>query len=179
MTAPRSASRAGLDVVLVDPGADDLDVAGAVGFVAGTERDTTNLSLAVHVRIVNPDVYLVVRQQAHTNSPLVQALDLDAVFMPTELVSREVLARVVTPALWTFIDHALTESDEWAERLIERLVAVGGTRAPVFHRLEITEAGAPAVHRSSAATWCSLPAGLGPSTMWRSRSTTRPRWSMP
>lgn len=139
--------RAGLDVTLADPTLGDPDVTGAAGFVAGTERDTTNLSLAVHARLTKPDIYLVVRQKAHTNGPLLQALHLDSVFMPTDLVARETLARVVTPLFWNFIDHVLEQDDPWAQTLVDRLVEAGGTKTPQVRRVDLSASGAPAVHR--------------------------------
>ncbi|MFZ1285803.1 MAG: NAD-binding protein [Candidatus Phosphoribacter sp.] len=139
--------RAGLDVTVVDPARGDPDVTDVRGFVAGTERDTANLSLAVHARLNNPDIFLVVRQKVHTNAPLLQALHLDAVFMPTDLVAREMLARVVTPLFWSFIDHALIQDDEWSAHIRDRLVEAGGTRTPNFQRVDITPESTPAVHR--------------------------------
>lgn len=144
-------ARAGLDVTIADPALGDPDVTGAVGFVAGTERDTHNLSLAVHARLTNPQIYLVVRQKAHTNAPLLQALHLDSVFMPTDLVARETLARVVTPIYWSFLDYVLVQDDAWAARAIDRLVSVGGTRTPRVARVEISPTAAPAVYRWLAA----------------------------
>ncbi len=139
--------QAGLDVTVADPAAGDPDVRDAVGFVAGTERDTDNLSLAVHARLANPRTFLVVRQQAHSNVPLVTALDVDSVFMPTDLVAREILARVVTPRLWSFIDFALSQDEPWAEDLIDRLTRTCGARNPEIHQVDLTKQGAPGVTR--------------------------------
>ncbi len=139
--------RAGLDVTMADPAAGDPDVTGAAGFVAGTERDTTNLSLAAHARLANPDIFLVARQKSPSSAPLLQALDLDAVFVPTELVARETLARVITPISWSFIDHVLQQSEDWAERTLAQLTERCGERGPHPLRLIVTTAEAPALVR--------------------------------
>ncbi len=139
--------RAGLDVTMADPADGDPDVTGIVGFVAGTERDTTNLSLAAHARLSDPGIYLVARQKAPSSAPLIQALDLDSVFIPTELVARETLARVITPISWSFIDHILQQPDGWAVDTLTRITARVGPRAPHPLRLIVTPAEAPALVR--------------------------------
>jgi len=140
-------TRAGLDVTAVDPADGDPDLAGFDGFIAGTERDAVNIALAMHARLDNPHIYLVVRIKQHTNAPLLTALDVDFVFMPTDLVSREILARVVTPTFWSFVEHTLEQPEEWAEQLLARLTEHCGTRTPDRSRVEISAKGAPAVHR--------------------------------
>ncbi len=140
-------SDAGQDVVIADPADGDPDVAGAVGFVAGTERDTTNMSLAVHARLVNPGLFIVLRQRAHTNAPMVQALDFDSVFMPTDLVAREMVSRVTTPTFSSFLDHALDQSDQWAAALLGRITERCGRRTPEVRRIAIDPRAAPSLTR--------------------------------
>ena len=143
--------RSGLDVVMADPRDGDPDVTGAAGLVAGTERDTTNLSLAAHARLANPSIFLVARQRSATSASLLAAIDLDSVYSPTELVARETLARVVTPLSWSFIDHALQQPDEWSTALVDRLRERCGDRSPHSLRLIVTTTEAPAVVRWLAA----------------------------
>ncbi len=123
------------------------DVADVVGFVAGTPQDTRNLSLASRARLDNQDLFIVVRQRAHTNAPLLEALDFDAVFSPTDLVAQEVLARVVTPLFWRFLDFLVHQDDEWSTRFLARLVEYCGERLPHLHRVQVDDAEAPGVLR--------------------------------
>ncbi len=139
--------RGGLDVVIADPSDGDPDVTGASGFVAGTGRDTTNLSLAAHARLSNPSIFLVARQSSAANAPLLQALELDSVFVPSELVARETLSRIITPISWSLIDHMLGQSDQWAADVLEHLVDRCGESAPHSLRLIVTPAEAPALVR--------------------------------
>ena len=140
-------TRAGLEVVVVDPADGPPDVSGAVGLVAATPSDTRNLSLASRAQLANPDLYVVVRQQTHTNAPLVEALDFDSVFSPTDLVAQEVLARLSTPHLWRFMTAVAEQDDAWSEPLLARLEATCGSRSPRLRRVEVSELQAPAVAR--------------------------------
>lgn len=137
----------GLDVELVDPADHTPDPSGAVGFVAGTDDDTVNLSLAAHARLLRPDLFLSVRQASHTNAPLLEAFGLDSVFVPTELVAKECLTRIVTPAYWAFIDHLFDQDDDWSTALRDRLVDRAGHRRPESALVRLDTVQAPAVAR--------------------------------
>lgn len=141
---------AGLDVHLVDPVDGKPDVDRAVGVVAGSARDSANLSLAAQARLSNPDMYIVLRQRSSVTSPLVGAFQPDSVFIPTELVAREILAHITVPMSWSFIAHALAQDDEWAARMTELFVARCGTASPSSHLVELTRREAPAVTRRLA-----------------------------
>ncbi len=132
-------------VELVDPSASDPDVSGSVGFVAGTGNDTVNIALAEHARHANPDAYIVLRQQNNAKKPLIDALHIDSVYIATELVAREVLARILTPVFWSFVEHALTRDDQWATRVRDHLVDRCGERTPERSVLTLSTEQAPAI----------------------------------
>ncbi|HYN29535.1 MAG TPA: NAD-binding protein [Dermatophilaceae bacterium] len=138
---------AGLEVTTVDPAGGNPDVRGAVGLVAGTEHDATNLAMAEHARQENPGLVLSVRQRTHSNAALAQALNIDSVYVPTELVARETLSRIMTPVYSTFLDHVLRQDDAWSRVLLERLVERCGDRTPTPELIRITPREAPSVVR--------------------------------
>ena len=138
---------AGLGVTMADPRDGIPDVSTAVGLVAGTERDATNLALAEQARLRNPDLYLSVRQQTHDNAALVEALGIDSVHVSTDLVARETLARVVTPLYWSFVEHVLERDDAWSTAMLEHLVQRCGDRVAARELVRLDSTGAPAVVR--------------------------------
>ncbi len=140
-------TRAGLDAELVKPRIGQVDVAGAIGFVAGSEDDSLNLSMAAHARLTNPDIFLSVRQHSRKNEPLLEAFDPESVFIPAQLTTQEALARVITPAFWEFVEFARSQDDAWSEALLDRLVARCGRESPDQHRTALTVAQAPAAVR--------------------------------
>ena len=121
---------AGMTVDVVDPRAGHPDVTGAAGFIAGSDVDTLNLALAEHARQMDHDVFVVARQNTDAHRALVQALDIDSVYTPTDLVASEVLGRVVTPMLWGFVEYALQQENTWAEAILDRIVFACGTAGP-------------------------------------------------
>ncbi|MFV0457468.1 MAG: NAD-binding protein [Actinomycetales bacterium] len=137
----------GLQVDVVDPRAGDPDVTDVRGLVAGTSSDTFNLAVAAHARRQNHDIFLSVRQESHVTAALLAAFDFDSVFVPTELVAKEALARVATPIYWSFIEHCLAQDDAWAEALIQRLLDRCGKGLPETMRVMVDREHAPAVRR--------------------------------
>ena len=81
-------------------------VATAAGFVAGTDNDTSNLSLIAAARRVNPDLWVAARQNLPTSESLFAVMEVDALLVPTEVVAHEVFAQLSTPLLWRFLQEA-------------------------------------------------------------------------
>ena len=97
------------------------DVTNAVGVVAGTGSDTTNLALAAAARRANPRLYVTARQDAPSNEPLFGAMGVESVLVPTEVVAREALVRLADPMLWRFLQTVPAQGDMWAARVLDRL----------------------------------------------------------
>ncbi len=155
---------AGLDVTIIEPAAAGLaepgviagdasdpdvlaraDLATAIGMVAGTDNDTTNLSMLANARRVNPELFLAARQNRPTSSPLFQAMHVDALLVPTEVVAHEVYAQVSTPMLWRFIQEMPARGDAWAGELIERLRINCGRELPALWKIRLDRDQAPAL----------------------------------
>lgn len=138
---------AGLDAELVKPRIGRVEVSGAIGFVAGSEDDSLNLSMAAHARLTNPGIFVSVRQHSQEKEPLLEAFGPESVFIPAQLTTQEALARVITPAFWEFVEHARTQDDAWAQALLDRLVERCGETSPDQHRTVLDAEHAPAAVR--------------------------------
>lgn len=136
---------AGFDVRFADPDDLDPDVSDVVGCVVATMQDSTNLAIAGHIRREHPDVKLCVRQVHISARPVMTAFDPHMLFIPTDLVARETLARVVAPGVWAFIEHALEQDDAWGARTVELLRSRCGDRTPTPSTLRLVPSEAPAV----------------------------------
>jgi Trk K+ transport system NAD-binding subunit len=75
----------------------------AVGIVAGGDNDTNNLSIAMTAKEVNPDLFVVVRQNRVANQVLFDAYDADFTMVPSRIVARECLALITSPLLARFL----------------------------------------------------------------------------
>ena len=141
----RDLAAIGVSVTIVDPDSADPDVSGSVAFVAGTANDTVNLALADRARHANPDIYLVLRQQTNAKKALLESLRIDSVYIATELIAREVLARVLTPEFWSFVEHALTRDDQWATHVRDHLIDRCGRRTPEREVITVSAEHTPAI----------------------------------
>lgn len=138
---------AGLEVIEVSPDEGMPDFTDIVGFVAGVESDTTNLSMAAHARLVNPEIYLSVRQKSIHTTSLLRAFEPDSVFIATDLVAFETLARLESPLYWGFVEHVQRMTDDEAVVLRERITERLDQWCPVPRMVPITSHVAPAVCR--------------------------------
>ena len=122
-----------------------VGVEDAVGFVAGTDNDTTNLSLVAAARRRNPHLYVAARQNVPANAPLFAAMDLDLVLVPSEVVAHEVYAQLSTPLLWRFLQEMPRLGDPWAIDMMQRITERCGHRMQPLWKIRLTAAEAPSL----------------------------------
>ncbi len=120
-------------------------IADAVGLIAGTGSDTTNLSIVAAARKLNPDLYIVARQNRQVNAPLYEAIGPDFTALVSEVVAHECLARLTTPLLMRFLEVATSRGDSFAAALIARIEARCGLRVPLIWAARLNQRGAPAI----------------------------------
>lgn len=154
----------GLEVTVIDPNPEDPDEEGllvgdgsdpwvmaqvdldrAVGFVAGTDNDTTNLSLVAAARRANPRLFVGARQNRAASAPLFAAMQVDALLVPSEVIAHEIYAQLSTPLLWRFLREMPARGDEWAQQLIDRIRALCGEKLQALWKVRLTRQEAPAV----------------------------------
>jgi hypothetical protein len=116
-----------------------------VAFVAGTDNDTTNLSLLAAARRLNPELFLAARQNARVNAPLFRAMQVDALLVPAEVVAHEVYAQLSTPLLWRFIKEMPAKGDDWAAHVVTLLQQNCGRELQSLWKLRLTDSEAPAL----------------------------------
>jgi Trk K+ transport system NAD-binding subunit len=121
------------------------DVESAVGLVAGSDNDTTNLSMLATARRINPGLFLAARQNRPTSAALFEAMRVDALLVPTEVVAHEVYAQISTPLMWRFIREMPARGDEWAAVLIQRLRITCGRELPALWKIKLDREQAPAL----------------------------------
>jgi len=117
----------------------------AVGLVAGTDNDTTNLSMLATARRTNPPLFLAARQNLPTSAALFEAMDPDSLLVPTEVVAHEVYAQLSTPLLWRFIQRLPAQGDAWAADVTRRLRDSCGDQLPALWKIRLDADQAPAL----------------------------------
>ncbi len=119
----------------------------AVGFVAGTDNDTTNLSLIAAARRINPDLFVAARQNSQAAAPLFAAMEVDSLLVPTEVVAHEMYAQLSTPLLWRFLQEMPSRGDEWARTVLDRITQDCGRHLQELWKVHLKTAEAPAVRQ--------------------------------
>jgi len=128
--------------------ADTLIAAGveqAVGIVAGTDNDANNLSIIMTAAELNPDLFMVARQNKRDNDEIFQAALLDLVMQRSEIIARDIFAMITIPLLDKFLHLILEYSNEWANEQVSRLTAVVGDYMPDVWHFSIDEEHTPAL----------------------------------
>lgn len=121
------------------------DLEHAVGFVAGTDNDTTNLSVIAAARRINPKLFVTARQNRAANTRLFQAMDIDSLLVPSEVVAHEAYAQLSTPLLWRFLQDMPAKGNDWAATLITRLTEDSGDGVQALWKVRLNDAEAPAL----------------------------------
>lgn len=128
--------------------AETLRTAGveqAAGIVAGTDNDANNLSIVMTASQLNPDMFMVARQNKRDNHEIFQAALLDLVMQRSEIIARDIFAMITTPLLGDFLRLILEQSNEWANEQVSRLTAVVGEYVPDIWYFPVGEAHTPAL----------------------------------
>ena len=122
----------------------DLD--RAVGLVAGTDNDTTNLSLVAAARRSNPRLFLAARQNRAASAPLFAAMEVDALLVPTRGDrARGVRAAVHAAAVAVPAGDAGDGRRVGGEELVDRLTELCGTHLQALWKVRLTPQEAPAL----------------------------------
>lgn len=133
---------------LADPDAlREAGIDSAIGIVAGTDNDITNLSIVVSARHAKPGIFVVARQNQPVNAELFAALDIDLLMQPTLVTAEEAISYLSTPMLHQFLTYVAQQDDEWSAALIARLQRECGEGSPELSKVTINANEAPALLR--------------------------------
>ena len=146
---PRAQPNADMEFISGD--ATDPDVlvqarlSDAVALAAASDNDISNLSVLAEAQRANPDLFLVGRQNDPANAPLFEALQVESMLVPTQLVAHEVLARIGDATVWRFVQEAQKQDDAWSTELLDRITATTGEVLSDRWTVDLDEHGAPAL----------------------------------
>ncbi|MBF0588829.1 MAG: NAD-binding protein [Magnetococcales bacterium] len=117
----------------------------AKGLVAGTEDDTLNLTIVLIARQLNPELFVVVRQNRRTNREMFTAIGPDLALDPSELLAREAYVVLTLPRLPEFLQLARKRSPEWINDVTSRLIGAVGEESATVWTIRIGPEESPAL----------------------------------
>jgi Trk K+ transport system NAD-binding subunit len=106
------------------------EVGKAVGIVVCTDSDALNLSTVIRARLINPGVYVAIRQVLAANASLIDASMANLRFVKAEVVSHKVRQRLTSPLLIRFFRHLDDDSGDMARRTAALLEEHVGDKVP-------------------------------------------------
>ncbi len=114
----------------------ELDIKNAAGLVVGTDSDTKNLGILLTAQQFNTDAFLIVRQNQHENELAFSAANVDLIMQESLVTARNILLRLIAPAMQDVIDHLEASDPRVTAHLVRKLKQGFGEQAP--HLLSIT-----------------------------------------
>jgi len=124
----------------------EADIEHAAGLVAGTDNDANNLSIVMTARELNPDLFVVVRQNQNDNRDIIAAVKADMVMHPSAIIADKIRVLLATPMLYEFMSLALYQDDSWACELASRVSALVHDEVPHIREWSLDPEGAEALH---------------------------------
>jgi voltage-gated potassium channel len=127
---------------------ESLEAAGcsqAVGIIAGSDSDTSNLAIAMTARATNERIFIVARQNNDHNHSLFVAAPVDLIVETSRMLVNRIFADLTNPLLRRFLEHVCAQTEEWSADLHDRLSWMCRGRTPETWEVTIGMVEAPAV----------------------------------
>ena len=123
----------------------EAGIKDAVGIIVGTDSDTNTLSAIMTARELNPDLYLVARQDRRADTEIFRAANLDLIMEPSRIIVWRILPLLTTPLLSRFLRLLRAGSEEEANSLRQRIQKLCGGVTPETWSFRIGQEDASAV----------------------------------
>jgi Trk K+ transport system NAD-binding subunit len=121
----------------------EAGILDAEGIVAGSDDDIANLAMSMAARQLNPDIFVIARQNLVQNHRLFRAFHADMTVVPNEIIANECIACLRARHLSGFIALAYARDNAWAQEITSRLAPVIGNGAPEVWGRTLDTAQAP------------------------------------
>lgn len=133
---------------------ESLKLAGiesAVGLIAATNDDATNLAILMTARELNPDIFMVARQNQQDNSPIFERAHFQLTMNRGDVIAQQVFTLLRTPLSCEFLRLAQGEDKAWVDQLLSRIIGVTQDRVPYLWETKVTPRYSPALYKACTA----------------------------
>ncbi|MDX1496166.1 MAG: NAD-binding protein [Salinisphaeraceae bacterium] len=124
----------------------EAGIRDAVGIVVGADSDTNTLSALITARELNPELYLVARQDRRADTEIFQAADIDLIMEPSRIIVWRILPLLYTPLLSRFLRLLRQGTEADAQDLIDRIREMCGGVTPETWSFEVAPESATALY---------------------------------
>ncbi len=119
----------------------EAGIADAAGIVAGTDSDEDNLGILLGSRALNPETFLVVRQNHHENELAFNAANANLIMQPSLVTARRIFLTLVAPEVRAFVEYLRNEGRILIPELANLTQKIFGNKPANVWRVELTGAG--------------------------------------
>jgi Trk K+ transport system NAD-binding subunit len=113
--------------------------------IVGTKNDIENLSIMITAKKLNPDIYLIARENTMQEISIFQAANIDWVFMIERILINKTSLALTDPLKHHFLKMILRMDEVWAKSLVKLLVSNLGEN-PELMTLIIDEKSSYAIY---------------------------------
>ncbi|OUD12208.1 potassium channel family protein [Thioflexithrix psekupsensis] len=93
----------------------------AVGLVAGTNDDIDNLSIVMTARELNPNLFVVIRENRSENRIIFEAVHANVVMQASQIIADHIRVLLGIPLLNEFMTLARQRGEQWSQHLIAKI----------------------------------------------------------
>lgn len=123
----------------------------AVGIIAATSDDATNLSVLMTARELNPNLFMVARQNQQDNNLIFERARFHLTMNRGDVIAHQVFTLLRTPLTRDFLRLAHHEDKAWVDQLLSRIIAVTQDKLPYLWEIKVTPRYSPALYSACAA----------------------------
>ena len=132
--------------------ADDRDfliqtgIMDAVAVVAVTNDDTTNLSILATSKKLNPNIMTMARENDLADDFLFKSAKVNHIFTPSKILVNKITNALMNPLCDEFLKSIIKENNEWATKLVTRLIKEINEN-PLVMAIEINFENTPEIYK--------------------------------
>ena len=133
--------------------ADDKDILLEAGIesasvlVAGTQNDIDNISILITAKKLNPDLYVIARENTMKEISIFEATNANWLFMIERILINKTSLQLSQPLKHSFLKRILYQDEEWGTSLVNLLKSQLGANPQLLH-LTIHKERAYALYRA-------------------------------
>ncbi|MFT6437248.1 MAG: Trk K+ transport system NAD-binding subunit [Candidatus Azotimanducaceae bacterium] len=99
----------------------EAGITNAIGIIAGSDDDSNNLSIIVTARLLNPELFVIIRQNQSSNGDLFQQSKANIVMESSNVIAKKIRTLLTNPMIDEFLSLARAHDDTWAGILVDKL----------------------------------------------------------
>ncbi len=116
----------------------DVGIKESAGLIVGTNNDIDNLSIVITAKKLNPDIYIIARENTMQEVSVFQAANIDWLFVIEQIYINKASMALANPLKHRFLKLILRQKENWTKSLINLLKNQVDVN-PLLKRIDVKE----------------------------------------